>query len=1089
MYCQHGWQWRMASIWLWAVVGFFNLYSSHVQALELLAHYNMEDTNLWSGANQELHDVGNHASGPFHGKAIGSPVPTSAYLEQARAVYPASTCSYAQHAGPALNGGAFLISGIPVDTSPTGTQSVSFWMYWDGTDSVSPLGWSDYKLVIKNSMLGFDANDGRIYGSNASALAKGWHHVAAIFANLDMTRNSLYVDGVQQSLTMIGTRVLNPIQKFDPDAVTTPQPPPGWFTDNPSGVVEVYPSSAYGLTSPTGRILEIENAVGDYNLYTLITPKKGEELTLSLDYAARPGFTSGTDSAIDVLLDGVFMTRLNTQVAQFQNFVIPLGYATGNTLRLEFRSVDRNSVGGLLTNIRALQNQAVPTASEFVIGGFGSKNTMRFSGRLDEVRLYKGTLTSSQIQADFNEVHACNRVSYLQIVHPGEGVACMPADIQINSCIGTDSNGGCIKASAGISGKVNASSQQGALISSQPFSIPQGTSNTRVALSVPVAQTVNLGVSDLNSTPDRTQAFECYNTQTQTKSCAYISHQAGFIFSAQANGKTVQIANQQAGVESPTYYLRAINTDSQSGACQAALQGKTTVKMGYQCLNPTTCAAGAGNLMRLTGTTPQWIAANAASAISLNTVDVPLLFDSEGNAPLTLNYFDVGHTSLWVEKKVNEAMLTGSSPFVTRPHHLGVAAVTTVAGMANPAAVNAAGPVFVKSGAPFLVKLGAYAQNDQATPNFGQEIVPENISVQATLAAPVGGSVGLLSNTQTMAGSFKQGLATLDNVRWSEVGIITLLPVLSDADYLGAGNVSGETSGTIGRFYPDHFNVSLLISQVACGSFNYFGQDGWQTRFQLSARSQSDSVTENYQGAYGSSFAKFNLTHYADYHFSLSPASYQLGVSAQGPTGSWVHGQASVVATHLVNRPLNPAPEDQLTLLTRPVDDDGVSSLTAMPVSMADTFRFGRLFMLPAHGSELLALPIQVEAQYWKNQAYVRNSADSCTLIPLASIVMKNYHGNLNACETHLSGNAKVSQGVSRFKLTAPGVGTDGRPNSGSVDLKVNIGPAQVGDRTCLGLSETSAMGGSLPWFGTDPASRATFGIYKSPIIYLREVF
>lgn len=114
---------------------------SHVcQAETLLAHYNMEDSNVWSGVSNELHDVGGYSSGPFHGKAIGSPLPTSAYLNQAKVNYPSSTCAYSEYAEPTTQGGAFLITDLPVDTSQTGQQSISFWMYWEGSPDAFRFG-------------------------------------------------------------------------------------------------------------------------------------------------------------------------------------------------------------------------------------------------------------------------------------------------------------------------------------------------------------------------------------------------------------------------------------------------------------------------------------------------------------------------------------------------------------------------------------------------------------------------------------------------------------------------------------------------------------------------------------------------------------------------------------------------------------------------------------------------------------------------------------------------------------------------------------------------------------------------------------
>ena len=41
-----------------------------------------------------------------------------------------------------------------------------------------------------------------------------------------------------------------------------------------------------------------------------------------------------------------------------------------------------------------------------------------------------------------------------------------------------------------------------------------------------------------------------------------------------------------------------------------------------------------------------------------------------------------------------------------------------------------------------------------------------------------------------------------------KLGTITLRAEIGDGDYLGAGNVTGTTSGNIGRFFPNQFLLS-----------------------------------------------------------------------------------------------------------------------------------------------------------------------------------------------------------------------------------------------------------------------------------------
>ena len=107
-----------------------------------------------------------------------------------------STCAGAQFSGGTLN-----ISGLPTSTTTGDKTSVSFWMYWDGTNSVMPMGWTYHDLWFNAGSFGFNSWNSDIYGISSSGLANSWHHVVAIFSNNQMTNNELYINGVKQTLT------------------------------------------------------------------------------------------------------------------------------------------------------------------------------------------------------------------------------------------------------------------------------------------------------------------------------------------------------------------------------------------------------------------------------------------------------------------------------------------------------------------------------------------------------------------------------------------------------------------------------------------------------------------------------------------------------------------------------------------------------------------------------------------------------------------------------------------------------------------------------------------------------------------------
>lgn len=121
----------------------------------------------------------------------------------------------------------------------------------------------------------------------------------------------------------------------------------------------------------------------------------------------------------------------------------------------------------------------------------------------------------------------------------------------------------------------------------------------------------------------------------------------------------------------------------------------------------------------------------------------------------------------------------------------------------------------------------------------------------------------------------------------------------------------------------------------------------------------------------------------------------------------------------------------------------------------------GRLQIANAYGSELLALPVNVSAQYWSGSYYVANSLDSCT-----SIANTNFTqvppGLGDVITTTIQGTGTLMSGAGTITLSKP-----------------NPAPTTPLGRGSVNLASTIAW---LPGSG-----RATFGIAASPFIYLRE--
>ena len=580
-------------------------------------------------------------------------------------------------------------------------------------------------------------------------------------------------------------------------------------------------------------------------------------------------------------------------------------------------------------------------------------------------------------------------------------------------------------------------------------------------------------------------------------SCSITIDTAGLIIAAAANGSATTVPTQTAGTASAGLQLRAVRTNTTTRACEAALVGAQSVNWAYQCLNPATCSAS--NLVQVNAGAATTVQRNPASGVTVYS-PVTMTFDANGNAPFNFSFHDVGQARLWASATVNGAPLSGSSnAFVTRPAGLVLSGVAQTASpnRANPAAASATGGAFVKAGEAFAATITATTSSGAAAPNFGKETSPESVLLSPALVLPAGGASGSLANASIAGAGFSNGVASVNNLAWSEVGILTLTPSLADADYLGTGPLTGTTSGNIGRFIPDHFSLTAGSTSPACsGAFSYFGQDGFGTSFTLRAEAIGNGLTQNYSGA----FAKLDLTSWAALGFSASgmPAGANLAASSSTPSGAWVNGVASLTARHQVSRPAAAVAEASVTVRASPVDPDGVT-ISSTPVAAATPLRYGRLRLANAFGNARSALQLAVAAEYWSGSSWVLNSADSCTSLPAASVALSNPRTAAGASSAASSSASAISLASGNGLLTLAAPSPAG--SSLTLDLAINLG-SSGSDQSC-NASQPASTGAGRPWLRSlngsctatadrDPAARASFGVYSAEsrkTVHVREIF
>lgn len=664
-----------------------------------------------------------------------------------------------------------------------------------------------------------------------------------------------------------------------------------------------------------------------------------------------------------------------------------------------------------------------------------------------------------------------------------DSVSCTATTVTVTAC--ADASSPCTSTYAGASGAT-------AQLSASAGTLGAGTVTFNAAgvatttLSHPAAAdgasvTVTLSGESLSAANLR-QCCADGTLCTVANSCSTIFKTAGFIFSDTAGGAETTVPTQTAGITALSavpgpYYLRAVKTNTTTRACEAALAGASTVTLGYQCNNPATCSSGNYlDIVPYNGGVPQ-----AAQSVAPGGTGVTLYFDANGNAPLAFNYRDVGRITLTASKAAGGSLLTAltgtTNPFVVKPGGFVLSNIRQTAApqLPNPAATDATGGVFVKAGESFSATITATTASGATTPNFGRETVPEGVLLTPALVQPAGGNPGALANaTVAGAGVFADGVATVTNLSWDEVGILTLSPSVADGDYLGVGNVTGSTSAPVGRFIPHHFDVAVTQG-CSAGGYTYSGQPLSVTVTAMNGLA-TPTRTQNYDGS-------GTAPHIYAQDVTLSEVNGVAGALAPAHLAAtaFTAGQAS--ATPAYSFTVNPSVP--ATIQLRAVDADGASS--AGHAEGTALIRSGRLRLQNAYGSELLALPLLLEAQYWHAGGYyTRNLDDSCTGVAASSIGMGNYQGQLNACETQLSPVGYQTLVAGRLPLPGLSLSRPGAGNSGSVDLTLNTGSVAAG-QTCVGAAPSAATAGNLPWLGPNPTARATFGIYRSRLIYSRE--
>ncbi|MDC8760750.1 polymer-forming cytoskeletal protein [Janthinobacterium fluminis] len=673
---------------------------------------------------------------------------------------------------------------------------------------------------------------------------------------------------------------------------------------------------------------------------------------------------------------------------------------------------------------------------------------------------------------------------HIRITHPGSALTCQPQTVTLTAC----ANAACTAPHYGGGASVTLTP------GGQAFAIGASGSNSGATVRQLTKGPANLAAL---ANPAALNGVECVNTAApgSAKPCEMAFEDSGLVLS---------LPNHVADAAA-NFSVRALQAAGDKQSCVPLFAGTSKlIDFGCAYSNPSSGSAHARFANSAAGVpadTPGACGASAGSAM--------LSFDADGVATgAWMKYADVGLISVsarYAPSSGSDAglVVSGAGALIVAPASFSFERIWDGAtpGLNNPGAAGPSDPVFMRAGRAFSATLSARNLSNNKTANFGAESPRQTATLAPLLVLPAGGSAGALTGSLT----FAAGVASGNDLSWSEVGILQIQATLANPDgYLGspgaptrqggAALIAKGKSGNVGRFIPDHFNTTVLdagaltpgvpmvciAGQMGCAGTKGFAYANQPFGVRVTALNAAEAVTSNYDGSVpgNNDFTRnARLTGWlAAAGGAQNPAGdprYAAGAGVALASSSFLKGESTTTPSYIY--PAIPSlPSD---VFLRAGDSDGVSSLRgAASKEEGISIVSGRLLIPNSYGSALLPLTIRLRAQFWTSQgAWLSNSADSSSVVKPATVNLSNCLKNLRdpggACKAALQvlGGADVvfDAGLSKFQLRGPGAG-----NNGSVDLQFQA-PSNPSS-----LYLPSAKG------------RATFGIYKAgPVIYLRELY
>ena len=677
-----------------------------------------------------------------------------------------------------------------------------------------------------------------------------------------------------------------------------------------------------------------------------------------------------------------------------------------------------------------------------------------FHGFIDEVKIYKGALSSTEVNEVYNERHACAEpvIHHYEIGHDGNGLTCAAEPITIKACSNSDCT---IESTESVSLNFNITSS---VTGKEITASPTFNGSTHINLSHTTAETLVLSIDGASIAASN--AVECSGFGT---SCEITFTDAGFRFLYGDTNSEV-IEHQTAGaVFSEALKIQAVK--SNNGVCEGIFAGNVEVSLAQQNVTPD-ISFNAGLAFQTNGA--------SIAKYPLFTDNVTLNFGNDSIAIIpTPSYLDVGEIRLQARYSNANISLEGSSNnFWVKPHSFSISA-TNALGLVNG---NSATSIIIhKAGDNFDFTVSALNAAGNLTQNYRQS--DGELQLKVSRVAPVlNGAIDgqftyalgqnraattsaiFQSAILTSFSDGEKGKSAFSGAQYNEVGVINV--DIQDINYGGLGNVDGLITAndmTIGRFTPAYFKQTVKTEHkgkldayhsatgvCSISDWAYTGQRringngaigySLEPKITITAYNANDSITKNYTLGESEGFMKL-LVSGVDINLPTNDDSQQKVGSASGNpvaiaavmeagslsasidvSGNLIAGEWLYTLSNNDHFSYNKndtsflAPFNaKIAFVTTQIEDsDGVllsSNIDATEKLITDgvEIRFARMVLENSYGSEKTKLRAPLNVQIYDGSNFLTHTDESClsTLIGDKKAGEK-YSGNMNLWDYRL---------------------------------------------------------------------------------------